>query len=30
LDEQAIQGLRASALHYQDNMRHFRDNMKAL
>ena len=27
LDEQAIQGLRASALHYQDNMRRFRDTM---
>ncbi|WP_299700178.1 gamma carbonic anhydrase family protein [uncultured Tateyamaria sp.] len=27
LDEQAIQGLRASALHYQDNMRIFRDTM---
>ena len=27
LDEQAIQGLRASALHYQDNMRRFRDQM---
>ncbi|MEX0309741.1 MAG: gamma carbonic anhydrase family protein [Tateyamaria sp.] len=27
LDEQAIQGLRASALHYQDNMRKFRDTM---
>ncbi|WP_299196451.1 gamma carbonic anhydrase family protein [uncultured Tateyamaria sp.] len=27
LDEQAIQGLRASALHYQDNMRTFRDTM---
>lgn len=30
LDEQGIQGLRASALHYQDNMRNFRDNLKAL
>ena len=27
LDEAAIQGLRASALHYQDNMRRFRDTM---
>ncbi|WP_299596187.1 gamma carbonic anhydrase family protein [uncultured Tateyamaria sp.] len=27
LDEQAIQGLRASALHYQENMRKFRDTM---
>ena len=27
LDEAAIQGLRASALHYQDNMRRFRDQM---
>ncbi|WP_299591870.1 gamma carbonic anhydrase family protein [uncultured Tateyamaria sp.] len=27
LDEQAIQGLRASALHYQENMRKFRDEM---
>lgn len=27
LDEQAIQGLRASALHYQENMRFFRDQM---
>ncbi|WP_147104942.1 gamma carbonic anhydrase family protein [Tateyamaria sp. syn59] len=27
LDEQAIQGLRASALHYQENMRRFRDTM---
>ena len=27
LDAQAIQGLRASALHYQENMRRFRDQM---
>ncbi|KIC48832.1 gamma carbonic anhydrase family protein [Tateyamaria sp. ANG-S1] len=27
LNEQAIQGLRASALHYQENMRRFRDTM---
>ena len=27
LDEAAIQGLRASALHYQDNMRRFRDTL---
>lgn len=27
LDEKAIQGLRASALHYQENMRRFRDTM---
>ena len=27
LDAAAIQGLRASALHYQDNMRRFRDQM---
>ncbi|WP_299281869.1 gamma carbonic anhydrase family protein [uncultured Tateyamaria sp.] len=27
LDEQAIQSLRASALHYQENMRRFRDEM---
>jgi len=27
LDDQAIQGLRASALHYQDNMRRFRDTL---
>ena len=27
LDEQAIQGLRASALHYQENMRKFRETM---
>lgn len=27
LDDAAIQGLRASALHYQDNMRRFRDEM---
>lgn len=27
LDEATIQGLRASALHYQDNMRRFRDTM---
>jgi len=27
LDEHAIQGLRASALHYQENMRKFRDTM---
>ena len=30
LDEQAIQGLRASALHYQDNMRRFRDGLQAI
>lgn len=28
LDETAIQGLRASALHYQDNMRRFRRDLK--
>jgi len=28
LDDAAIQGLRDSALHYQDNMRGFRDQMK--
>jgi len=28
LDDAAIQGLRASALHYQDNMRRFRDRMR--
>ncbi len=27
LDAQAIEGLRASALHYQDNMRRFRDTL---
>jgi carbonic anhydrase/acetyltransferase-like protein (isoleucine patch superfamily) len=27
LDERAIQGLRASALHYQENMRRFRDEL---
>ena len=27
LDEAAIQGLRASALHYQDNMRRFRTTL---
>ena len=27
LDERAIQGLRASALHYQENMRRFRETM---
>ena len=27
LDEKAIEGLRKSALHYQDNMRRFRDEM---
>ena len=30
LDEQAIQMLEASALHYQDNMRRFRDEMKVV
>jgi carbonic anhydrase/acetyltransferase-like protein (isoleucine patch superfamily) len=30
LDEQAIQGLRASALHYQQNMRRFRDGLQAI
>jgi len=28
LDEQAIAGLRASALHYQQNMRRFRDGLR--
>jgi carbonic anhydrase/acetyltransferase-like protein (isoleucine patch superfamily) len=27
LDDMAIQGLRISALHYQSNMRQFRDEM---
>ncbi|MEM6373403.1 MAG: gamma carbonic anhydrase family protein [Pseudomonadota bacterium] len=27
LDDQAVQGLRASALHYQENMRRFREQM---
>lgn len=30
LDEQAIEGLKRSALHYQDNMRRFRSDLKAL
>ena len=30
LDEAAIKGLELSALHYQDNMRRFRDQLKAL
>ena len=30
LDEAAIQSLRASALHYQENMRRFRDDLKPL
>ena len=30
LDERAINGLRASALHYQDNMRRFRAGLTAL
>ena len=30
LDAAAIQGLKASALHYQDNMRHFRDSLRAI
>lgn len=30
LDEAAIQGLRASALHYQSNMRRFRDEMSEI
>lgn len=30
LDEAAIQGLRASALHYQENMRRFRKDLKAI
>lgn len=30
LDDAAINGLRASALHYQENMRAFRDGLKAL
>ena len=30
LDDKAIAGLTASALHYQDNMRYFRDELKAL
>lgn len=30
LDEQSIQSLKASALHYQDNMRHFREDLKAV
>ncbi len=30
LDQTAIQGLTASALHYQENMRMFRDNLKVV
>ena len=30
LDDTAIQGLRASALHYQQNMRRFRDGLQAI
>ncbi|RBI70827.1 gamma carbonic anhydrase family protein [Roseovarius sp. TE539] len=30
LDDEAIEGLRASALHYQQNMRRFRDGLVAL
>ena len=30
LDDEAIEGLRASALHYQQNMRRFRDRLVAL
>ena len=30
LDAAAIQGLKASALHYQDNMRYFRDSLRAI
>jgi carbonic anhydrase/acetyltransferase-like protein (isoleucine patch superfamily) len=30
LDDKAIQGLRASALHYQQNMRRFRDGVQAI
>ncbi|MRU13858.1 gamma carbonic anhydrase family protein [Roseovarius sp. A21] len=30
LDDKAIQGLRASALHYQQNMRRFRDGLQAI
>ena len=30
LDDQAIAGLTASALHYQDNMRRFRDTLQAV
>ena len=30
LDDKAIAGLRASALHYQDNMRRFRDGLQAI
>ncbi|WP_294621566.1 gamma carbonic anhydrase family protein [uncultured Roseovarius sp.] len=30
LDEKAIAGLRASALHYQENMRRFRDGLQAI
>lgn len=30
LDEAAIEGLRASALHYQENMRRFRDELRAV
>ena len=30
LDEQALKALEASALHYQDNMRKFREQLKAL
>ena len=30
LDDKAIEGLRASALHYQENMRRFRDELQAI
>jgi len=30
LDDAAIQGLKASALHYQENMRAFRDNLQVI
>ena len=30
LDDEAIEGLRASALHYQENMRRFRDGLQAI
>src|SRR6056297_201212 len=30
LDDKAIEGLRASALHYQENMRRFRDGLQAI
>ncbi|MDX1782306.1 MAG: gamma carbonic anhydrase family protein, partial [Thalassovita sp.] len=30
LDEKAIEGLRWSAKHYQDNMRRFRDGLKPI